>query len=111
MSTKRLRVGLMGLGRMGTVYAGQLAGALEEASLVSVADTDQDGVGNPCDNCPTVPNAGQTDFDTDGIGDACDACPFDAGNDRQSAAFDEGRREASCRESHAQISKPQAARR
>ncbi|MGH8015486.1 MAG: thrombospondin type 3 repeat-containing protein, partial [Candidatus Zixiibacteriota bacterium] len=34
-------------------------------------DTDGDGVGDVCDNCPTVPNPLQQDFNGDGIGDAC----------------------------------------
>jgi hypothetical protein len=37
-------------------------------------DSDQDGAGDICDNCP-VPNPGQEDRDGDGRGDACD--PFD----------------------------------
>ncbi len=37
-----------------------------------MADTDGDGVPDPLDNCPTVPNPLQEDMDSDAIGDACD---------------------------------------
>lgn len=39
-----------------------------------VPDSDQDGVGDTTDNCPSVPNANQANGDTDGLGDACDNC-------------------------------------
>ncbi len=39
------------------------------------ADSDGDGVPDPTDNCPNVPNPSQTDTDGDGIGDACDPTP------------------------------------
>jgi len=39
-------------------------------------DSDGDGYGNECDNCPSTPNQDQKDSDGDGEGDACDATPF-----------------------------------
>lgn len=50
----------------------------EEASMLArhginpPGDSDGDGYGNACDNCPSVPNPGQVDQDGDGIGDVCD---------------------------------------
>ena len=35
-------------------------------------DFDKDGLGNLCDNCPSVKNPSQEDFDDDGEGDKCD---------------------------------------
>ncbi|RME27072.1 MAG: hypothetical protein D6800_05505, partial [Candidatus Zixiibacteriota bacterium] len=36
------------------------------------ADSDLDGIGDPCDNCPNTANASQIDTNGDGRGDACD---------------------------------------
>jgi hypothetical protein len=44
--------------------------------VASTVDPDQDGVANPCDNCPGVANPSQADADGDGVGDACDTCPM-----------------------------------
>jgi hypothetical protein len=40
-------------------------------------DPDSDGVGDPCDNCPTTSNVAQDDTDNDGLGDLCDCSPSD----------------------------------
>ncbi|GEM_PF-2517920 len=40
-------------------------------------DTDSDGVPDASDNCPIIPNPGQTDTDSDNTGDLCDAFPED----------------------------------
>jgi len=42
------------------------------AYLVTATDSDSDGVADPSDNCPTVPNPTQLDTDRDGLGDVCD---------------------------------------
>ncbi|MBK7142938.1 MAG: thrombospondin type 3 repeat-containing protein [bacterium] len=41
---------------------------------VIVADSDGDGVADPVDNCPSVPNPLQEDNDMDTKGNACDNC-------------------------------------
>ncbi|MFA5298032.1 MAG: endonuclease, partial [Lutibacter sp.] len=39
------------------------------------ADSDNDGILDADDNCPTMANPDQADADGDGVGDVCDACP------------------------------------
>ncbi len=74
-------------GSVGTVHAYGIdlqTGALLSGTTLALAvqDTDGDGIrdsvggGNPAplDNCPTVPNATQSDTDMDAVGQACDTC-------------------------------------
>jgi len=44
-------------------------------------DSDGDGVGDACDNCVNVRNAGQLDDDGDGLGNACDVLALRGGGD------------------------------
>ncbi|MHC4498175.1 MAG: immunoglobulin domain-containing protein, partial [Planctomycetota bacterium] len=56
-------------------YRDQLVQKIFEGEALvplSPDDTDDDGVGDPCDNCPNTPNPDQTDTDDDDLGDACD---------------------------------------
>jgi len=41
------------------------------------SDEDQDGLNEDNDNCPAVANVDQVDSDGDGVGDVCDQCPSD----------------------------------
>jgi hypothetical protein len=43
--------------------------------IKSQVDSDSDGFGNVCDNCPNNCNNKQLDTDNDGIGDVCDPTP------------------------------------
>lgn len=47
----------------------------EFANITKDVDTDDDGIPDATDNCPTVDNTDQLDTDADGVGDACDNCP------------------------------------
>ncbi len=70
--------------------AGEDAGVLDagyDAGLCSPYDEDGDGVGDECDNCPSVPNPSQENVQelqagelADGVGDACDPRPFAPGD-------------------------------
>ena len=51
-------------------------------------DSDNDGVGNVCDNCVNVFNPQQADSDADGIGDACDPDLPDYDDDEITDGYD-----------------------
>ncbi len=55
---------------------------------VDQTDTDKDGIGDSCDNCPTKENKDQKDSDKDGIGDACDNCPLVSNADQKDSDND-----------------------
>lgn len=50
--------------------------------VLTIADTDGDGVPDNVDNCPHKWNPDQADRDHDGVGDACDNCPSDVNADQ-----------------------------
>ncbi|MBN8644023.1 MAG: thrombospondin type 3 repeat-containing protein [Planctomycetes bacterium] len=59
----------------GTINTIDLAGFLAVFGTNCLPDSDFDGIVDPSDNCPFVPNPTQADADGDGVGDACDNCP------------------------------------
>jgi hypothetical protein len=63
------------------------SGAVHDCDLNGVpdscqADSDGDGVIDPCDDCPANLDPDQLDSDGDGVGDACDNCPAHANADQ-----------------------------
>jgi len=65
-----------------------LAPATNDCGIAGEPDSDRDGVGDTCDNCPRAANADQTDSDGDGIGDACPRERFACRADGDCAAGD-----------------------
>jgi YVTN family beta-propeller protein len=59
------------------IYTPNLLSTTYSVFCDDAADTDSDGVGNGCDNCPITYNPTQVDTDGDSLGDFCDDCGSD----------------------------------
>jgi len=64
-----------------SIYEAQEQGKCKDG-CPDPTDTDGDGIGDSCDNCPDDPNPDQADTDNDGVGDVCDNCPDDPNFDQ-----------------------------
>ena len=66
----------------------------EDCYSAKKRDRDGDGTIDEFDNCPDVPNPGQTDWDNDELGDLCDPCPMipgaGTGKDSDGDGIDDG---------------------
>jgi hypothetical protein len=62
---------------------------LERSVGGGCVDSDNDGVCDAEDNCPTLPNADQTNQDQDEYGDLCDICPLVADNEQSDSDMDQ----------------------
>lgn len=62
--------------------------AVVNRSGVGIPDTDNDGIPDDADNCPTIANPDQADADLDLIGDACDPFPNDRDNEQAQCEAD-----------------------
>ncbi|MCX5898807.1 MAG: rhodanese-like domain-containing protein [Proteobacteria bacterium] len=63
------------------VYSMEGGMSVWQGKTATCVDSDEDGINDDRDNCPTVSNPDQKDTDQDGVGDACEEknlCPAEA---------------------------------
>jgi Thrombospondin type 3 repeat len=70
------------------IYAPNVIAYAASLFCTDPTDTDGDGIGDSCDNCPSVSNPNQRDCDLDGEGDACDGDTPDTDGDQVADACD-----------------------
>ncbi len=75
LSDELWQVGYAETGSLALSYATSSPDSwLSSYAVVIEMDTDDDGVRDADDVCPSVADPGQADRDSDGVGDACDTC-------------------------------------
>ncbi|HEY2387808.1 MAG TPA: thrombospondin type 3 repeat-containing protein [Candidatus Binatia bacterium] len=60
----------------------------QPVAVVSIVDTDGDGIPDALDDCPAIPNPDQRDQDGDGVGNVCDNCQNVANPGQEDADHD-----------------------
>ncbi len=70
-------------------YLAPRAGQAATCSDQLAKDSDGDGFGDACDNCPQISNSDQSDSDGDGTGDSCDNCPLTSNADQADRDLDQ----------------------
>ena len=65
-----------------------LATTAQMTTMKTKSNSDNDSLGNVCDNCPNDDNENQANADGDSLGDVCDNCPNDNNEDQANADGD-----------------------